>query len=97
MDGKFSMSGTPVLNTSDVQTYYWETSGGVTRQSLVDFMNSCKKDCAFLVMIRGTGYPFVGMGVGSVCIEGQYGAATLYDYHNGAQSFRLFGGVVYTQ
>lgn len=96
LDGNLSVDGIPVLNTPHVQTYYWETNGGVSMQSVADFLAACTRDCAFLVMIRGTAYPYVGMAVGTVCIGGRYGAGTLYDYHNGAQSFRLFDGNIQT-
>ena len=95
VDGKLSMSGIPVLNTPNVQTYCWQTEGGVSTQSVLDFIATCKKDCAFIVMIQGTAYPFVGMAVGAVTASGQFGAFTLYDYHNGARSYRLFEGKLY--
>lgn len=95
VDGSVSVSGTPVLNTPHVQTYFWQTSGGVSLQSVADFIATCKSDCAFITMIRGDAYPYVGLVVGSVCIGGKYGAGTLYDYYNGAQVFRLLDGEIY--
>lgn len=92
VDGGIFIGETPVLNTSRVQTYYRQTSGGVSIQSVGDFMASCMEDCAFITVIRGDAYPYVGMAVGMVCSGGRFGAATLYDYHNGVQSCRLFEG-----
>ena len=92
VDGKILVDNTPVLNTSCVQTFYWQTNGGVCLQSVAEFMASCAQDCAFVTMIKGDAYPFVGMAVGMVCSGGKFGAATLYDYQNGAQSCRLFDG-----
>lgn len=95
VDGSVSVSGTPVLNTPHVQTYFWHTSGGVSLQSVAEFLATCKSDCVFITMIQGDAYPYVGLVVGSVCIGGKYGAGALYDYHNGAQAFRLLDGEIY--
>lgn len=92
VDGSVLLGNTPVLNTSRVQTLYRNVSGGVSIQSVADFMASCTEDFTFIVMLRGDAYPYVGMAVGMVCSNGQFGAATLYDYHNGVQSCRLFEG-----
>ena len=92
VDGKVIVENTPVLTTPHVQTYYWKTEGGVNLASVGAFMATCKQDCAFITMMQGTGYPFVGVAVGSVCQGGRYGAGVLYDYAGGAQSFRLLGG-----
>lgn len=94
VDGSVSVDGVPVLNTPNVQTYYWLTSGGVSLDSVADFLATCTRDCAFIVMIQGTEYPFVGMAVGSVLSGGQFGAFTLYDYHYGVRSYRLFQGEI---
>ena len=77
VDGSISLAGTPVLNTSRVQTYYWKTDGSVSIQSVGDFMASCTEDCAFITLIRGNEYPLVGMAVGMVCADGKFGAATV--------------------
>ncbi len=95
VDGAISVGGVPVLNTSNVQTYCWQISGGVSIQSVMDFIAACKKDCAFIVMIQGTAYPFVGMAVGAVTASGKFGAFTLYDYQHGVRSCRLSEGNIY--
>lgn len=95
VDGKFLMGDIPVLNTANVQTYYWKTEGGVSLQAVADFLATCKRDCGFLVMLQGTGYPFVGMAVGAVYGGGKYGAFTLYDCVNGVQSRRVHDGAFY--
>ena len=92
VDGKVTVQDTAVLNTPHVQTYYWKINGGVSLQSVGEFMATRKQDCAFITMIQGTTYPFVGVAVGSVCNHGQYGAGVLYDYAGGARTFRLIGG-----
>ena len=94
VDGNISVAGVPVLNTPCVQTYCWQTSGGVSLQSVADFMATRTEDCAFLVMIQGTEAPLAGMAVGAVCLGGRSGAGTLYDYQNGVQSFRLLDGEI---
>lgn len=95
VDGKLSVGDVSVLNTPYVQTYYWRTEGGVCLQSVTDFLSTCPQNCGFLVLIQGTAYPFWGMAVGTVSGGGQYGAFTLYDYHNGAQIRRLYEGALY--
>lgn len=95
VDGRISVDSVPVLNTSCVQTYCWQTNGGVSIQSVADFIATCKRDCAFIVMIQGTAYPFVGMAVGAVTSSGQFGAFTLYDYRYGVRSCRLSEGNIY--
>lgn len=95
LDGTVFVSGNPVLSTPHVQTCCWQTNGGVSIQSVVDFLAAGTRDCAFITFIQGTEYPFVGMAVGVVTGGGQFGAFTLYDYHYGAQSRRLFEGELY--
>lgn len=92
VDGTVSLQNRGVLNTPYVQTHYWRVKGGVTLQNAVDFVRTRTTDCAFITMIQGDAYPFVGVLVGSVCINGNYGAGVLYDYAGGAQPFRLLGG-----
>ena len=95
VDGSVSVDGVPVLTTPHVQTYYWQTEGGVCLDSVVDFLATCTRDCGFMVVIRGTGYPFVGMAVGAVYGNGKYGAITLYDCDRGVQSRRVANGALY--
>jgi len=92
VDGKVLLDGIPVLNTPYVQTYYWYVTGGVCPQNAADFMATCLRDSAFVVMIQGTEYPYVGMAVGATSGEGQYGAFMFCDYHNGFRAYRIFSG-----
>ena len=95
VDGNVSVSGVPVLNTSHVQTCCWQTSGGVSLDSVTEFLATCTRDCGFIVVIQGTEYPFMGMAVGAVYGGGKYGAVTLYDCLHGVQSRRVYDGVFY--
>ena len=95
VDGVVSVAGTPVLNTSDVQTHCWYTSGGVSMDSVKDFLSTYTSDGAFITVIRGSSPPYVGMVIGAVYGNGQYGAVTLYDCLHGVQSRRVYGGVFY--
>lgn len=97
VDGMVSVANIPVLNTPYVQTYYRKTEGGVDLETVREFMASCKQDCAFITMLQGTAAPLVGVAVGAVCRQGQYGAGVLYDYAGGAQNFRLLGGELQTE
>lgn len=101
VDGDLSVGGsvwmgdTPVLSTPYVRTFFWHTSGGVSMQSVEDFLATCTSDCAFVTMIRGDAPPFVGMAIGAVYGSGKYGAVTLYDCLHGVQSRRVYDGVFY--
>ncbi|MBQ8748782.1 MAG: hypothetical protein IJZ14_03145, partial [Oscillospiraceae bacterium] len=94
VDGNVSVSDVPVLTTPHVQTYCWQTTGGVSMASVAEFMAAIDRDCGFIAYITGTAYPFVGVVIGVAWMGGQYGAGTLYDYHNGVQPFRMFGGQI---
>ena len=95
VDGTVSVAGTPVLNTPDVRTYCWYTSGGVSLDSVADFLATCTSDCAFVTVIRGSSPPYVGMAIGAVYGNGKYGAVTLFDCLHGVQSRRVYDGVFY--
>lgn len=95
VNGSLYVGDTPVLNTPNVQTYYWHTSGSVSMESVEDFLATCTNDCAFITMIRGDAPPYVGMAVGAVYGSGKYGAVTLYDCLHGVQSRRVYDGVFY--
>ena len=96
VNGTLNVNGEPALNTGFVRTYFYQTSGAISPDSVVEFMATVPDACAFIVKLSGSGNPAHGTAIGVVHNKGADGAFTLYDSQNGVRSRRVSGGVLYT-